>query len=132
MTTNGKKPRKPGTFKKGDPRINRKGRPKSFDAIRAIAREIADETARRPNGDAIVIDGNEISVAEAILRKWATSNTARLQQAFIEVAFGKVPDVKHISGDGDDIEVVLKWAGYDDDAADDDDDDDEVDDENSD
>jgi len=113
--TDEQKKRKPGTFKKNDPRINRNGRPRSFDAVRSIARKIADETALS-NNKPIVINDETITVAEAILRKWSTSSNWQLQKAFIEVAFGKVPDVKHISGEGDDeIQIVLKWAKYDDD-----------------
>jgi hypothetical protein len=72
-------------FVKGDPRINRKGRPKSFDQLRKLAQEIADEK---------VIDrrGNKITLLEAMLRSWAKSKDPVLQKAFIEYAFGKVPD----------------------------------------
>ena len=78
--------KKPGTFQKGDPRINRKGRPKSFDALRELAQQIAHEPTQ------IVVDGHKVTVAEAILRQWAQSKNPQLQRAFIEVAFGKVPD----------------------------------------
>ena len=90
-------PRKPGTFAKGDARINRKGRPKSFDALRALAQQIAHEAALK-NGEPLVIDGHIITVTEAILRTWAQSKDPRLQQAFIEVAFGKVPQRQELSG----------------------------------
>src|SRR6266567_4346751 len=72
-------------FVKGDPRINRKGRPKSFDQLRKLAQQIADEevTDRR---------GEKIRLAEAILRSWAESKEPMLQKSFMEYAFGKVPD----------------------------------------
>lgn len=99
--------RKPGTFAKGDVRINRKGRPKSFDALRALAQQIAHEAALK-NGEPLVIEGHIITVTEAILRTWAQSKDPRLQQAFIEVAFGKVPQRQELSGpDGNVIEVTL-------------------------
>ena len=79
-------------FAKGDPRINRNGRPKSFDALRALAQEIAHEKAKNSDGKVIVHDGHAVSVAEAIMRKWASSNNPQLQKAFVEIAFGKVPD----------------------------------------
>ena len=69
-------------FTKGDKRINRKGRPKTFDALRTLAQEISHETIPGK-------DGNPYTVAEAILRKWATSGNPTLQMKFIEVAFGK-------------------------------------------
>jgi hypothetical protein len=67
-------------FKKGDKRINRRGRPKSFDALRQLAQTIAHED---------ISDG--MTVTEAILRKWAGSKDPRLQMAFIEYAYGKPP-----------------------------------------
>lgn len=79
-------------FTKGDPRINRKGRPKSFDALRELAQEIAHEKARNSDGNVITVDGHAVTVAEAIMRKWASSNNPQLQKAFVEIAFGKVPD----------------------------------------
>ena len=46
--------RKPGgKFVKGDPRINRNGRPKSFDALRALAQEIAHEVENDGTTDLI-------------------------------------------------------------------------------
>jgi hypothetical protein len=73
-------------FAKGDPRINRKGRPKSFDALRSLAQQIAHEEAQS-GGQPVVIGGHKVTVAEAILRKWAMSQNAQLQRAFIEVQF---------------------------------------------
>jgi hypothetical protein len=79
-------------FVKGDPRINRLGRPRSFDALRELAQQIAHEKAKDPKGNAIVFDKHTATIAEMILRSWALSQRPQLQQAFIEVAFGKVPD----------------------------------------
>jgi hypothetical protein len=94
-------------FKKGDPRINRNGRPRSFDALRKLAQQIAAEIVPGKDGQPATIrtlntDGSEgehvLTVAEGILRSWATSNKPDLQQAFIEVAFGKVPATIESSG----------------------------------
>ncbi len=72
-------------FVKGDKRINRKGRPKSFDQLRALAQQIAHEP---------ISEGNTITVAEAILRTMAKENPAR----FVEIAYGKVPDQIELGG----------------------------------
>ena len=84
-------------FVKGDPRINRKGRPKSFDALRSLAQEIAHEAAKQGN-QPVVIDGHVVTVTEAIMRQWAMSKDPRLQQKFIEVAYGQVPSVTRLEG----------------------------------
>ena len=86
-------------FVKGDPRINRKGRPKSFDALRELAQQIAHEEALS-NGNPVVINGHVATVAEMILRQWAASKNPQLVKAFIEIAFGKVPDKVDITSDG--------------------------------
>lgn len=87
-----------GSFVKGDKRINRRGRPKSFDALRALAQTIAHED---------ISDG--MTVTEAILRKWAGSKDPRLQLQFMEVCFGKVPNPVEISGkDGKQLEIVVR------------------------
>ena len=106
MTANSK------SFTKGDPRINRKGRPKTFDALRELAQSIAHEGAQQ-SGQPIVIDGHAATVAEMILRQWATSKNPQLQRAFIEVAFGKVPDKTEIDMPGSNITVkVISGASF--------------------
>ena len=72
-------------FVKGDPRINRKGRPRSFDELRKLGQAIAAETVTTNRGA-------RITLAEAILWSWAESKEPILQKAFMEYAFGKVPD----------------------------------------
>lgn len=84
-------------FKKGDPRINRNGRPKTFDAARELAQAIAHEVAQA-NGADVVIEKHKVTVIEAILRKWASSKDPRLQMAFVEYAYGKPPTKTELTG----------------------------------
>jgi hypothetical protein len=86
-------------FVKGDKRINRKGRPKDFDALRELARMIADEP--------LTIGERRLTVVEAILRQWAQSKNPQLQKGFLEIAYGKVPDNMQIGGNGDAIIIRL-------------------------
>ena len=104
-------------FVKGDPRINRKGRPKSFDAARALAQQIAHEIAKvrdknNPDNEIeLVIDDHYVTVTEAILRSWANSGDPKLSTAFMEWAYGKVPNVTEVTGrGGDDLTIKLTWG----------------------
>ena len=94
-------------FIKGDRRINRKGRPKTFDAFRELAQSISHEIALK-NGEPLIINGHTVTVAEAILRQWAQSKDPRLQMAFIEMAYGKPPQRTEITGaDGKPVETKI-------------------------
>ena len=100
-----------GGFQERKHQINRKGRPKNFDALRELAQSIAHETAKKPDGEPLVIDGHIATVAEMVLRTWATSKNAQLQQAFIQYAYGKVPErQEHTGADGEPLKVVLDWG----------------------
>ena len=103
-------------FTKGDPRINRKGRPKSFDALRTLAQQVAHEAAL-VGGEPFVLDGHVVSVAEAILRQWAQSRNWQLQRQFMEVAFGKVPDDVHVSGKDGGAAIAIRIVHDDDENA---------------
>jgi len=105
-------------FVKGDPRINRKGRPKTFDAARALAQQIAHEIAKVKDKDnpdneiELVIDDHYVTVTEAILRSWANSGDPKLSTAFMEWAYGKVPSVTEVTGkDGKDLPVLVIAPG---------------------
>ncbi len=87
-------------FKKGDPRINRKGRPKDYDAFHLLAQQIAHEPVKDGNGNPVVIEGHIVTVTEVILRQWAKSKDPRLQRAFMEAAYGKAPTQVELSGHG--------------------------------
>lgn len=94
-------------FVKGDPRINRAGRPSDFGGLRRLAQEIAHEVAISKE-QPVVINGKTITVTEVIMRQWAQSKDPRLQQKFIEIAFGKTPDIVEVSGrDGEAIKIVI-------------------------
>jgi hypothetical protein len=86
----------------GDKRINRKGRPRSFDALRALAQQIAKETLT--NGE-----GEVITRVELILRDWAASRNALLQKQFMEVAYGKVPD-EVINSGAQKVEIIVRHS----------------------
>ena len=95
----------PGTpFTKNDPRINRKGRPKSFDKLRELAVSLANEAAiDAATKGPLLVKGHAATEIEMLMRQMMHDNPAR----FVEIAFGKVPDEVKLSGE---VKVVKGYA----------------------
>ena len=76
-------------FTKADPRINRLGRPKSFDEARKAAVSMFDQK--------VVVtlpDGKKVAMSrfEMLMMDWITSRNYQKQAKAIEVAYGKGAD----------------------------------------
>ena len=92
-------------FKKGDPRINRNGRPKSFDALRKLAQQLSSEVAKDKSGQEIIRDGHKVTVAELLLVQMMSDKKQRKE--FLEIAFGKVPNEINLGGSVKTIQVTI-------------------------
>lgn len=92
-------------FVKGDMRINRKGRPKDFAKLRALAVDMASEPALDKNGNPILIHGKPVTNAQLVLYQWLTDK--KHQKDFMEVAFGKVPTNIDVTSVGESIIKVV-------------------------
>jgi hypothetical protein len=90
-------------FVKGDRRINRNGRPKSFDQFRELAQAIGHEKVADK-------DGKLMTRVEAILRGWTTSKQPVLQLAFIAYCYGKPPEKLETTGLEHKTRLVLHWG----------------------
>jgi len=92
-------------FTKGDPRINRNGRPKTFDAFRKLVQKLLHEEAKDKKGNIVVIDNKKVTNIEAIARSMMADK--RQRPLLIEYAFGKVPNETILTGkDGGPIQVT--------------------------
>ena len=82
-------------FVKGDKRINRKGRPKSFDALRKLAIKIAGEN----------VPESEVTRIEAMLRVMSSSRNPADRALFLAYAYGKPKEQVDITTAGQKIVV---------------------------
>lgn len=90
-------------FQKGDPRINREGRPKNYDLIHEIASRLCAEPADlkdNPEG---------ITQIEVIMREWLHSKNYQKQLAVIQYAFGKIPEQIEIQKK-EPNKVIIEWG----------------------
>jgi len=93
-------------FVKGDHRINRLGRPKSFDALRKLAQRIAAEELDSA-------DGETITRIEALLRVLSSSRNAQDRKTFLEYAYGKPKEQVDITG-AEGLKVIIEYANSED------------------
>jgi hypothetical protein len=74
-----------GGFQERKQHINRKGRPRSFNQIRALAQSIAHEKITDANGEVM-------TRVECILHDWSESKDVQKQIAFVQYGYGKPVD----------------------------------------
>jgi len=89
-------------FVKGDPRINRKGRPKSFDALRKLAVQIAGEQAGE----------TELTRVQLMLKAMASSKNPRDRELFLAYAYGKPRVDMDITSGGKPLDITLTWRTF--------------------
>jgi hypothetical protein len=71
-------------FRTGDRRINRRGRPRNFDALRELCQKVCHEK--------VTLDDEVLTRLEVILRDWASSKDAQKQIALVQYGYGKPVD----------------------------------------
>ena len=96
-------------FKKGDPRINRDGRPKDAVSLAALVRRIGHEVATTKDGKPVIgPDGKPVTVVEVIIRQKAQDK--KYQAEFLDRGWGKVPTPVDLRGkDGEELTIHLRW-----------------------
>ncbi len=94
-----------GRFVKGDKRINRGGRPRSFDALRKLAIKIAGETIPNPQG----VDYTRI---EAMLRVLTSSKAPADRALFLAYAYGKPKEEINLSASGA-VKIIVEYKDKD-------------------
>ena len=84
-------------FVKGDPRINRNGRPRVSDELRDLILDVLAEKAKTKDGGAVVIDGHAATNIEVIVRRMITD--PKQFTTLLERAYGKVTQPVNLSQD---------------------------------
>ena len=93
-------------FVKGDPRINRNGRPKDQMSLRNLIQQVLNEEQLDKDGNPAVINGHKLTRVELVVRKLAASDDPRKIQMLLEYAYGKVAQAQEVTGkDGEAIKT---------------------------
>ena len=87
-------------FVKGDKRINRNGRPRSFDALRKLAIKIAGELA----------DEEEITRITKMMRDMSRSSNPSDRALFLAYAYGKPKENIDITSKGEKIKAYIEFS----------------------
>lgn len=97
-------------FVKGDPRINRKGRPKSADALKSLIQSILHEAATKgTEGEKIIIDGHVATNLEMVIR--GMMKNPRHVETLLDRAYGKVPQaLEHSGPGGGPVTMVIEYV----------------------
>ena len=111
-----KNPSPENRFKPGDPRINRKGRPKDSTELKSFGLSLLHEPARDKDGNPVVIDGHVATNLEMVLRRMMQDK--RQSEALLDRVFGRVPNAVDLRGkDGETFVIRLAWDDNDNDTA---------------
>ena len=94
-------------FTADDPRINRNGRPRDYEALRKLVRAVGYEEVD------VHEDGTPMTLIESIVRDWMTSKSFRKQLAAIQYGFGKVPEKLEVERNAS--KIVIRWTEMDED-----------------
>lgn len=106
MTNSNAVPKQLKPFQPGDPRINRKGRPKTADALKALILSVLDEPAY-VDDKPVIIAGHHATRGEMMLREMINSRKPQDRQQILDRAYGKVPNNVNLGGpDGGQLTVV--------------------------
>ena len=94
-------------FTQDDPRINRNGRPRDYEELRKMVREVGFEQV------GVKEDGTPMTLIESIVRDWMHSKSFNKQLAALQYGYGKVPEKLEVERNAS--KIVIRWTEADED-----------------